>query len=69
MFKWIIIVNTTIFGHYSHVNVSAYVAGDSRIDGIIFIRTEQCALRCRAVRVRFISLFVVCEIEFDLEIP
>ena len=48
MFKWIIIVNTTIFGHYSHVNVSAYVAGDSRIDGItLFVGTEQraCALR------------------------
>ena len=51
MFK-LIIINITIFGQYSHVNVSAYVAGDSRIDGITsFVGTEQraCALRSRTV--------------------
>ena len=53
-------------GHYSHVNISSYVAGYFGIDGVTFVGTEQCALRCRAVRVRFISLFVVCEIEFDI---
>ena len=53
-------------GHYSHVNISSYVAGYFGIDGVTFVGTEQCALRCRAVRVRFISLFAVCGIEFDI---
>ena len=40
------IVNMNIFDHYSHVNVSPYVAGDSRINNMFYLdRTMRFELR------------------------